>query len=89
MENLDDRLKWFKSIPMWLRVVVVILVSALVVIFSATSCGASRSTVRVYNRADSTTTTISVSNGDGGSTTVNVEPKINVDSTKIFSSNGN
>lgn len=89
MENLDDSLKWFKSIPMWLRVVVVILVSALVVIFSATSCGASRSTVRVYNRADSTTTTISVSNGDGGSTTVNVEPKINVDSTKIFSSNGN
>lgn len=89
MENLDDRWKWFKSVPVWLRVVVVILISALVVIFSATSCGASKSTVRVYNRADSTTTTISVSNGDGGSTTVNVSPNLQIDSTKIFSPNGN
>lgn len=85
MEYLNKFWTWFKSIlPVWLRVVVVVLVAALVVIFSLTSCGASRSTVRVYNRADSTTTTISVSNGDGGSTTVNVEPKINVDSTKIL-----
>lgn len=55
-----------------------------VYLFFASSCGASRSTVRVYNRADSTTTTVSVSNGDGGSTTVNVEPKIHLDSTKIL-----
>lgn len=48
------------------------------------SCGASKSTVRVYNRADSTTTTVSVSNGDGGSTTVNVTPSIQIDSTKIM-----
>lgn len=57
-----------------------------VYLFFTSSCGASRSTVRVYNRADSTTTTISVSNGDGGSTTVNVQPQLemNVDSTKIL-----
>lgn len=85
MEYLNKFWTWFKSIiPVWLRFVVAILVAVLVLIFSLTSCGASKSTVRVYNRADSTTTTISVSNGDGGSTTVNVEPKINVDSTKIF-----
>lgn len=85
MEYLNKFWTWFKSIlPVWLRVVVAILVAALVVILSMTSCGASKSTVRVYNRADSTTTTISVSNGDGGSTTVNVEPKINIDSTKIL-----
>lgn len=80
----NEKWTWLKSLPLWLRIIVVILISAIVVIFSATSCGASKSTVRVYNRADSTTTTISVSNGDGGSTTVNVEPKINVDSTKIL-----
>lgn len=85
MEYLKKFWAWFKSIlPVSLRIVVVVLVAALVVIFSLTSCGASKSTVRVYNRADSTTTTVSVSNGDGGSTTVNVEPKINVDSTKIL-----
>lgn len=53
-------------------------------IFLFSSCGASKSTVRVYNRADSTQTTISVSNGDGGSTTVHVAPQIQIDSTKIL-----
>lgn len=64
--------------------VIAMIILFIVFMFFSTSCGASRSTVRVYNRADSTTTTISVSNGDGGSTTVNVEPKINIDSTKIL-----
>lgn len=53
-------------------------------LFFSSSCGASRSTVRVYNRADSTETTISVSNGDGGSTSVTVSPQIKIDSTKFF-----
>lgn len=85
-ESLKKLLSWVITKPVWVKVlsVIVIMILTIMVLFSATSCGASKSTVRVYNRADSTTTTISVSNGDGGSTTVNVEPKINVDSTKIF-----
>lgn len=50
----------------------------MIFLFFSTSCGASRSTIRVRNNADSTQTTISVSNGDGGSTTVHVAPKISV-----------
>lgn len=85
-DSIKKLLSWVITKPVWVKVlsVIVIMFLAIMVLFSATSCGASKSTVRVYNRADSTTTTISVSNGDGGSTTVNVEPKINVDSTKFF-----
>lgn len=50
----------------------------MIVLFFSTSCGASRSTIRVRNNADSTQTTISVSNGDGGSTTVHVAPQISL-----------
>lgn len=60
------------------------MIVIVVILFFSTSCGASKSTVRVYNRADSTETTISVSNGDGGSTSVTVSPKIQIDSTKLF-----
>lgn len=85
-ESIKKLLSWVITKPVWVKVlsVIVIMILTIMVLFSATSCGASKSTVRVYNRADSTTTTISVSNGDGGSTTVNVEPKIKIDSTKIF-----
>lgn len=63
---------------------IAMIIALIVVLFFSTACGASKSTVRVYNRADSTQTTISVSNGDGGSTTVHVAPQIQIDSTKIL-----
>lgn len=86
MENLSNFFQRISKLPLIGKIltVICIVIALIVVVFFTASCGASRSTVRVYNRADSTTTTISVSNGDGGSTTVNVEPKINVDSTKIL-----
>ena len=47
------------------------------------SCGSARTVARVYNRAESTTTTISVSGNQGGSTSVTVTPNTTVDlSTK-------
>lgn len=45
-----------------------------------TSCGASRTSVKVRNNADGTTTTIDVKNGDGGATEVKVAPKVQLDS---------
>ena len=85
METLNKFFAWIKSIgPIWLRALLLVLFAAILFIMTFTSCGASKSTVRVYNRADSTTTTVSVSNGDGGSTTVNVTPSIQIDSTKIM-----
>lgn len=86
MERLKSLIQWISNLPLVGKILslVCIMIAMIVIVFFCSSCGASKSTVRVYNRADSTTTTISVSNGDGGSTTVNVEPKINVDSTKIL-----
>lgn len=43
------------------------------------SCGSARTVARVYNRAESTTTTISVSGNQGGSTSVTVTPNTTID----------
>lgn len=50
------------------------------------SCGSPRSTVRVVNKAEGVTTTVSTNVGAGGSTTVSVTPSVNVqvDSTNIL-----
>lgn len=41
------------------------------------SCGSLRTTVRVVNKSDGSETTISIKQGDGGSTSVNVVPTVN------------
>lgn len=41
------------------------------------SCGSPKTTIRVSNKADGTDTRISVTQGDGGSTSVTVNPSIN------------
>lgn len=42
-----------------------------------TSCGSPKTLIRVSNRADGTDTRISVQQGDGGSTSVTVNPSVN------------
>lgn len=42
------------------------------------SCGSPRTVVKVSNKADGTETTISATTGDGGTTTVQVSPKIQI-----------
>jgi len=44
------------------------------------SCGSPSTLVKVSNKADGTNTTISVKQGDGGSTSVTVSPKVQLDS---------
>lgn len=48
-----------------------------VLLFVALSCGAPRTSIRVTNKADGTDTKISVTQGDGGSTSVTVNPSVN------------
>lgn len=43
----------------------------------AFSCGSPRTAIRVTNKADGTDTRISVSQGDGGSTSVTINPSVN------------
>lgn len=87
MDKLKNLLTKISSLPVIGRVlsIIIMVLICVVIFFFLPSCGASRSTVRVYNRADSTETTISVSNGDGGTTSVTVSPKIQIDSTNILS----
>lgn len=41
------------------------------------ACGSPRTAIRVTNKADGTDTKITVSQGDGGSTSVTVNPSVN------------
>lgn len=41
------------------------------------ACGSPRTAIRVTNKADGTDTKITVSQGDGGSTSVTVNPSLN------------
>lgn len=59
-------------------------ISILFLICLFSSCGSPRSSVRVVNKAEGVTTSISTSVGAGGQTTVTVSPQVSVDSTKIL-----
>lgn len=63
------------------KILLFLVVSLLTLFFS--SCANSRASIRVRNNAESTSTTIDVTTGDGGTTTVNVSPKISADSTIV------
>lgn len=53
------------------------LFSYLIVSVLVFSCGSPRTAIRVTNKADGTDTKISVTQGDGGSTSVTVNPSVN------------
>ena len=54
------------------------------VAFLPYSCGTPKSLVKVINKAEGVHTEIHSTVGDGGSTTVTVNPSVSVDSTKIL-----
>ena len=62
-------------------------ISFILTIGLVASCGSPRTVVKVSNKADGTETTISATTGDGGTTTVQVSPKLHIsansDSLKI------
>lgn len=74
LSTFFDRLKRF---PLWIRVIVVVLIAALVLVLSLTSCGP---TVKVSARSTDEVVTISVSQNVSDSTGVSiaVHPTINI-----------
>lgn len=61
-----------RKFPMLFRVAI-----STIILCSLTSCGSPRTAIRVTNRADGTDTKIHVSQGDGGSTSVSINPALN------------
>lgn len=65
-----------KTPALRIAAIIAILCISSILLFS---CGSARTVARVYNRAEGTTTTISVSGNEGGSTSVTVTPSTSVD----------
>lgn len=54
------------------------LLALVLVAFATCSCGSPRTAIRVVNKADGTQTDISIRQGDGGSTSVEVVPSASI-----------
>ena len=46
-----DKKKWFKSLPTWLKIVVIFLVAAIIAVYSLTSCGNTKVLIRNADRS--------------------------------------
>lgn len=61
------------------------LLSFVAILLYLTSCSTANKThVKVLNKADSTETKITVTNGDGGSSSITVSPKVKLDSIRVL-----
>lgn len=47
----DERKKWFKSLPTWLKIVVIVLAAAIIAVYSLTSCGNTKVLIRNADRS--------------------------------------
>lgn len=74
--DFNKFLSWLKSLPVWLRVIVLALIAGLILIFSLsfTSCGTPKTiaTVQNVNPNSTVTVTLSVSNETNSSVPVEV-----------------
>ena len=72
MENIKKFFSWLKGQALWLRIVLMILLSAAVVILSCASCGTTRAVV--HNGAHGTSTEIKITTANP--TTVTASPNV-------------
>ena len=76
-------LSWLKTLPIWLRAVVLALLAALVLIASTSlsACGTPKTvaTVQNVNPNSTVTVTMSVSNSTTSSTSTDATPSVNID----------
>lgn len=81
MDNSSKFFAWLKTLPVWLRAVVLVLIAALALIFSVsfTSCGTPKTvaTVQNVNPNSSVIVTMSVSNSTTSSTSTDATPSVN------------
>lgn len=76
-EAIKKLLSWLVTKPVWVRVlsIIVIMILSVMVLFSATSCGVTRATIR--NNADSTTTSITITTNNPTSVTTTPDVDLN------------
>lgn len=76
-DAIKKLLSWLITKPVWVKVlsVIVVMILAIIMFFSATSCGVTRATVR--NGAHSTTTTISITTNNPTSVTTTPDVDLN------------
>lgn len=76
-EAIKKLLSWLVTQPVWVRVlsIIVIMILSIMVLFSATSCGVTRATIR--NNADSTTTSITITTNNPTSVTTTPDVDLN------------
>lgn len=79
-ESLKKLLSWLITKPVWVRIlsVLVIMILSIMVLFSATSCGVTRATIR--NNADNTQTTITITTNNP--TSVDASPDVSLNDNK-------
>lgn len=75
MENLNEKWKWLKSLPLPARIIVILCIAAIVVIasMSLSACGTMTSAT-VRNIQPDSSTTIQISNNTHQTTDVDVNP---------------
>lgn len=76
-EALKKLLSWLLTKPVWVRIisVIIIMLLSIMVLFSATSCGVTRATIR--NNAESTTTSITITTNNPTSVTTTPDVDLN------------
>ena len=74
MENIKKLISWLKTLPIWMRAVVLLALSVLALLasMSLSACGTTKVVVR--NGADSTSTQVTVSTNNP--TSVDAKPKV-------------
>lgn len=79
METFNKFFEWLKTLPVWLRAVALILIAALMLVFTLSSCGVTRASV--LNRAEGTSTEIKITTSNP--TTVTATPNVNLDTNGL------
>lgn len=86
MESIKKILEWLKLFPLWVRCLLLVLISAVLVLMSlsaVSACGTPKTvaTVQNVNPNSTVTVTMSVSNSTTSSTSTDATPSINLDNS--------
>lgn len=75
-EKITHLFDWLKSLPVWSRIVVLVIFAILAFIIS--SCGTQKVVVRVKDTPTGVSISTTQSSADSSGTTVNVNPNITI-----------
>lgn len=81
MDTFNKLFTWLKTLPVWLRAIVLVLFAAIILIasMSVSACGTPKTvaTVQNVNPNSTVTVTMSVSNSTTSSTSTDATPSVN------------